>query len=415
MYERRGNLIVDIALRGVVLPAMAFSALMAGLYFAVPVMFWLIVLAVIVAVVVNVRISRRRRVGVVLGYLEQAVRLNLPLPVMMHTASLSERGAMRRRLERLRWYLEGGNSLARSLEMAFNYAPAGVIGLIGAAERTGQLAPTLSRLAEQYRRTDDRGDAQVMYLWIVPPAVLLVGMFVALGMAVLIMPRITDVLGEYGATPPAATRMLMNAGAALQPLRAALMLLGLSLGLFLWVLLVMHISFPGGLRHTAVRSVVGGVAWRVPGLRGRLRDAALSQMCGVIESALRGGLPLHSALNEASQLQVAEAMRRRAARWAEAMASGRTPADAARAAGMPRLLVGLVATAERGRGLAEAFGFLRRHYERRLNRAVELLRGAAVPASVMITGLLVGWFVFAMFMPMIALIEAAIGDTGLMP
>src|SRR5688500_3762939 len=61
-----------------------------------------VVVLLIACAMIFVRTMRKRRGAQVLSYVEQAVRLNLPLPRMLWAAESSEHGPLRRRLRDVR-------------------------------------------------------------------------------------------------------------------------------------------------------------------------------------------------------------------------------------------------------------------------------------------------------------------------
>ncbi len=101
-------------------------------------------------------VARRRRASVVLNYLEQAVRLNLPLPRVVQALAESEGGRFARDLEEAKIRLEQGESLATVLEVIPKIPPR-IIGLVAAAERAGRLPQVMSRMMEQRRSAASRG------------------------------------------------------------------------------------------------------------------------------------------------------------------------------------------------------------------------------------------------------------------
>src|SRR5580658_10243154 len=62
------------------------------------------------------RYAQNRRASIVLTYVEEAIRLNMPLSPMMLAAAKSESGVVRRRLLSLHNRLERGEALAYALE-----------------------------------------------------------------------------------------------------------------------------------------------------------------------------------------------------------------------------------------------------------------------------------------------------------
>src|SRR5688572_28024994 len=86
------------------------------------------------------------------------------------------------------------------------------------------------------------------------------------------------------------------------------------------------------------------------------------------------------------------------------MRQGADTADAAKAARLPDLLVGLLRTAA-GADMAELLRFVARYYDGRFSRGVVLLRAALVPAAAIGTGVPVCLFVLSLYLPLIRLID----------
>ena len=94
-------------------------------------------------------IARQRRGMTVLGYVETAVRLNLPLNEYLLAAQRSERGRTAQRLDALRFQLAGGTSVGAAIAGAVPEIPPRVTAAIIAAEPLGQLQVTLTRLSRK--------------------------------------------------------------------------------------------------------------------------------------------------------------------------------------------------------------------------------------------------------------------------
>jgi len=85
------------------------------------------------------------------------------------------------------------------------------------------------------------------------------------------------------------------------------------------------------------------------------------------------------------------------------MTRGQSLSDAARSAGMPALLTGMLATVHGSDDLANVMAFLGRHYEYRFSRLSEVLRAAAIPCFVFTVGAMVLLVELSVFQPMIAM------------
>lgn len=105
-----------------------------------------------VAITMLLRQVRRYRGLVVLGYLEQATRMNLPLSDYLLAASCSERGKTARRLLGLRQLLNAGYDVGPALAEAVPEVPERVTGRVSAGERLGQLRRSLLQVVAQERQ-----------------------------------------------------------------------------------------------------------------------------------------------------------------------------------------------------------------------------------------------------------------------
>src|SRR4051812_16695211 len=112
------KLILEVLFWSIAAGAVMFGAgVVMGVVFA-PVVGYIAAIAIIGLLPIAVKLAtviRRRRAAMALQYLEQAVRLNLPLPRMIRAAQQSESGALALRLAQLRQLVEEGYPLSAAL------------------------------------------------------------------------------------------------------------------------------------------------------------------------------------------------------------------------------------------------------------------------------------------------------------
>src|SRR5688572_9077926 len=93
---------------------------------------------------------RRRRAAAAIAYLEQAVRLNLPLSRMLYAAQHGERGRIVERLGMLRQLLEDGYPIGAAIEVAIPEVAERDAALIEASERIGRLPQALHQIVADH-------------------------------------------------------------------------------------------------------------------------------------------------------------------------------------------------------------------------------------------------------------------------
>lgn len=359
----------------------------------------------LISVATLARGTRRISDLAVLHYLEQAVRLNLPLPQMLRAAASNERRAVHKRLTRLRARLEDGWPVADALKAGAPGLPPRILGLIAAGDNTGRLAQSLRRVVN--RRDDLRPPNpanRIIYTWypILPLGVCAL-------IVVFLVPKYNQILNDFHLPMPPVLVWLTWISDWLGAVILCLVVAGLSI--FLGRML-RHIFTSRRESPDALRVPFDWLLWNLPVARGVIRNRGLADACHVIADALQAGMGLESGIDEAAGVKNNVMLELRLRRWSAALNAGAPMADAARSAGMPHLLAGMLATAKAGDDTPEVFRFLARYYETRFSRSAVLLRGAVVPGVAIGFGALVCAIALSIFQPLIALMESLSAGMG---
>jgi type IV pilus assembly protein PilC len=341
---------------------------------------------------------RRRRAAIILTYLSQATTLNLPLARMIDAARWSESKKTGRRLKHLRDLLEDGVSLEVALPLATPEVSPRTVGLIAAGERLGRLPPALARVVEDHRAPvggDPSRDSFARWY----PLMMTTVVFSLVGLIMIfVMPKFEQIYADFGLRLPRATTLLLELSRGVYESVIIPILLAL---LFLYVIgSAFREALGGGDRFALLDQVL----WRLPIIHGMQRDQGLGDAFHTIADGLRTGRSLPRAIDEAARLRVNRVLRTRLARWRAGIEEGLPADEAARRAGLPHLVGGMIASG-RGGDPAAAVEFLANYYDGRMSRARELLRAAVVPAFALCFGALVLFLVTAMYQPILNLMN----------
>lgn len=380
-------------------------------------------LTVVILIVARVQGRAYRSAGRrVLVYLEAAARLGAPLPEMMEAAARTEGGKFGTRLWNMSTQIRAGRSVRDALAIATPEVPTRLRELIGAAERTGQLTEGLTDLLERERRADRLAVPTIE--WLYPLGLLVVLLALLAGFLAFVWPRFKEIYADFdvytsklnpinlphawGLNLPEFSMSLLDLGVAGFAFISMLVALLSLAGLLVLSIVIFHrwASRPVPLLFAEMAGVLSALAGRLPFIGRAMRDRQLADACYVVASAVRAAMPLDAALLETQTLRLDPLLRRRLVRWSQRLNAGEPPVQAARRAGMPRLIAGMLATGQAAAQPAEAFDFLHRYYSGRFSRAMELLRGAIIPAAVLALGALVGLIVLAMLSPLFTIIDA---------
>jgi type II secretory pathway component PulF len=358
-----------------------------------------VVLGAIVTVVSGLKQSRRS--WAVLSSLEQAVRLNMPLPKMVRAIGAGDlgRGKFSRDMLLAADSIEHGVPVACVLS-ALPRMPQRIIDLVAAAERVGRLPQVLTRLVEQRRSAISRSLASRSFDFVYPLLLFPIFVGVLSFLVVKVLPKFEQICRDFGIPLPVLTRSLLaftrNGGAL------AVMLVPLALLVLLLSGIVWHWQGPNlGL----VERPGAWLANRLPWIGGMRRNRALGEMLTFTADAVEGGRPITVSLAEAAQACADSGLRRMLQTWVEGISRGQPIASAAHSAGLPPLVCGMVATAVQTPDLAPVLHFLGRHYTARFSRALTLLQASMVPVMAILMGLFVAWLALCILGPMIALVQ----------
>ena len=349
------------------------------------------------------QVVRRRRANAAIAYLEQAVRLNLPLSRMLYAAQRSERGVIVRRLGALRQLLEDGYPVGAAVEVAIPEVAERDAALIEASERIGRLPQTLHRMVAEQAGEAARRSTSELTFYRTYPFVMAAVITSVLGMVMIfVMPKYEQIFRDFNIPlPPITTHTLSVARVA-----GPIVLAGVAAAVLVWTGLSLWQMFrPVRFGSVVGRGAIDRVVWGTPIAHGIARDRGLADAFALIAGALDNGMQIERAFAEASNLEINVALRERFERWAQGLAGGASLADAARAAPMPSIVAGILVSARGPAAAAEVFRFLARYYHTRYSRAAALVQGAIVPIVVFFFAAIVACVALSLFMPITSLID----------
>jgi type II secretory pathway component PulF len=327
----------------------------------------------------STRTSQRNTV--ILTYIEQAIRLNLPLNRALLAAEASEPRWIRSNLAKLRKQLDSGSSISAAIKNTLPGTSRRNLALLENAERVGQLGPELSFVLQAHPSSQDALERSFLRTYPLTMIVVIIGIVSMI--SIFVLPKYIQIFHDFRFPLPALTAAVLQ---------------------FTDTPWAVETLF--GLLFLAAITVILFRRWQWFDLRRWFTTSRdLADVCRTIARAMRLGVALPSAIRSATDLALRRGLRSRLNRWAAGIEAGMAGTDAAYAADLPRLIAGLCTS-------IEGFEFLTRYYAGKFSRLVILLRAAAVPLVVFFFGLLVAIVALTLFLPLVGLIDAAAKTTG---
>ncbi len=350
------------------------------------------------------RSRARREALAMVALLDQAVRTNVPLDTFFLAAENSNRGSMRQRIQFFRSMLFGGASISEALRFASPELSRRQIALVDCAQRLGRLAVALPMVLCEGR--PQRAVGVRVYPWY-PLGLLILTGTVFTGFAAFIAPKFDSIFSDFHAPLPQSTVWLLE----LADSNWLVWLMAIPFCCAVVIALILVPSISSRPRHRPrwrpLKGVIDTMAWRMPILGTMLRDQGLADVCDLLAVAIDAAQPADAALDYLAEVPANRVMRYRIKQWAAGVHNGLSLARAARAAHLPNLLPSMLASCGSG-SPAPALRFLASYYRTKFSKVAALLSGAAGPLMTLAVGLLVGLVAYALFAPLVGLIDAVI-------
>ncbi len=181
-------------------------------------------------------------------------------------------------------------------------------------------------------------------------------------------------------------------------------------GFFLAIPLSLHWVFRSRrpARPFTASVIADGVRWRMPGL-GRMQMAeGMATFASLLRLFVGAGMPLGRAAALAGEADMNAVLRQRVRRFAEMIDLGTPPPMAADQAGLGMILATALRSGQVGDRLDASLRFAADYYRSIVSRFWIVLRTIMWPVLTLIMAVLVGTFVAAMFLPLVALINAVL-------
>jgi len=295
--------------------------------------------------------------------------------------------------------VEAGSSFAAALERhpwAFDKV---FVSLIRVGEATSQLPAVLNQLTV-YLEKSAYMRRKIIGALAYPLVILSITVVIFFIVVLQIVPIFENIYNRLNAPLPAATLTLIWVS---QIIRAHFLaaIVGSTL---------IGIVFYFGIPAERARYAFDRFKLRLPIFGPLMRKAILAKVCRTLSLLIQGGVPLLEALDMSAEAAgnrvIGEAMRRSLTLVRE----GGTVADALRRSGQfPSLVTQMVATGEESGQLAAMLGKSALYYEQQVDATVNALTPLLEPILIIIVGIMAGFIIISLYLPIFGLGRAIMG------
>ncbi|HOA75653.1 MAG TPA: type II secretion system F family protein [Phycisphaerae bacterium] len=350
----------------------------------------------------TVWVSRETTERIVISQIATVVRQHLPLATGLALAADSERGWTRVHLHRISRLLAQGLSLSEAVRSGFPDCSPVPFSLIRAGEQSGQLPAALEQAEEYLFERERQRSSDDVSVWVY---LLIVGGFAAMvvsGIMIAVMPKYREIFKDYGVMLPRETIVLVGISEYVTdyPLVAMLPLLAIAMALY-FNLRPRRIPNP-----TFSSRVADWIRWHTPAW-GRVEfGRGMQVVLQAMRLGIRSGMGLERAARIAGQVDVNTQLSARVQQFADLIDRGTGIREAARRAELGEVTGVALAGGQRGNDLDAALRYAADYHGAIASRCWILLRNLAWPTWTLIMGVMVGFVVLALFLPLVTLINS---------
>jgi len=353
--------------------------------------------------------SRHATATYVISTIGCSIRQNLPLPMALESAASGRADSRSRVLQAIQKWLVQGYSLNESIRRGYPKCPGYAVAMIAAAERIDQLPLAIKALeADMVAKADERRKIRPVHP--LYPVILMVFAFlILLAVVTFVIPAFKEALEEMiqGATLPAATRLLIGITHLVAYEFAWLIWLVLALTVLVVIPTGIYVRFrPRRPHEPYLLSRIGDfVKWHLPILHRFEKNYSLVQVVELLRLSLNAGCPVNEAIDNTLDLDVNHCFKKRLQRWLEKVERGDHIATAARESRLGAPLAWAFDEQVNQGNTLDILETLESFYRSSYSYCVNLARFIMWPCVTLIMGAIVGFVVYAIFSPGIALIN----------
>jgi len=326
-----------------------------------------------------------------------------------HATASGRADGRSRVLQAIQKWLVQGYSLNESIRRGYPKCPGYAVAMIAAAERIDQLPLAIKALeADMVAKADERRKIRPVHP--LYPVILMVFAFlILLAVVTFVIPAFKEALEEMiqGATLPAATRLLIGITHLVAYEFAWLIWLVLALTVLVVIPTGIYVGFrPRRPHEPYLLSRIGDfVKWHLPILHRFEKNYSMVQVIELLRLSLNAGCPVNEAIDNTLDLDVNHCFKKRLQRWLEKVERGDHIATAARESRLGAPLAWAFDEQVNQGNTLDILETLESFYRSNYSYCVNLARFIMWPCVTLIMGAIVGFVVYAIFSPGIALIN----------
>lgn len=267
------------------------------------------------------------------------------------------------------------------------------LALVSAGESSGNLDQTLARITE-YRQKQDETLSRIRSAMAYPIIMALTGVGTIVFMLTFVMPRLMGIFSSMGGSLPLPTKILIQVSTSLRD------------GWF-WMLgvgLLFPVLFRVTKRTKAQRLMLSLLKLRMPLIGSFTLKSEIARFSRTMELLLKSGISILKAIEVTAPVVTNEVLKKSLSGCLQDLREGGSFGKSLKKTKLfPLFMTNLIILGEGSGKLDEALTEIATFYERETDEAIRTLTSLLEPLMIIVMGLVVGFIVIAMLLPMFEL------------
>jgi len=286
--------------------------------------------------------------------------------------------------------VEGGTSLADSLEKHPKYFDPLFCNLVGAGEQSGALEALLDKIATYKEKTEElKGKVKKALFY--PTAVLVVAFIVMAILLIFVVPQFESIFKGFGADLPAFTKLVISLSNFFQEYWY-IIFFGIGLSIFAFI--------QAKQRSPKLRRSLDILSLKIPVVGGILEKSAIARFARTMATMFAAGVPLVEAMDSVAGATGNALYYEATMKMKDDVATGTQLQQSMKQTGIfPNMMVQMVSIGEESGSLDEMLSKVADFYEEEVDNLVDGLSSLLEPLIMAVLGVLVGGLVIAMYLP----------------
>ncbi|NQU44977.1 type II secretion system F family protein [bacterium] len=293
--------------------------------------------------------------------------------------------------------VQSGDSLAQAIRRHPKAFSPLAIAMVRAGEAGGMLDDVLQRLAD-FAESEEELKGKVLAAMAYPSIMTLAGTVVIFIMLTVVMPKITGVYQDLGQTLPDITQLMIS----ITDFIRGYWWIGLT------ILVIFLFSMARFVKTEEGRRLYDSVLLRIPVLGGVIHRRELGLFSRTLGNLLRNGVPILTALEITFEVISNRVIRLEVEKLGPAVSQGGNIAGALHGSPwFPDGILSMIAVGEETAQLDRVLLKISETCEREVDRSLKVLTSLIEPIIILVLGVVVGFIVIAMMLPIMSLDPSA--------